>query len=131
MLDDFTAENGATAVRPGTQIKSEYPWDSEDFHKHKVQAVGMWGHWGGKIRKHHNNLCNKYLNLREGRRCHVLRRSAATLRDAQPGRGGVPHGRPHPDAAQVCQADGGLEIQHRSRGRPRTPKGTFRVLSSL
>ena len=35
MLDDFTAENGATAVRPGTQIKSEYPWDSEDFHKHK------------------------------------------------------------------------------------------------
>ena len=40
MLDDFTAENGATAVRPGTQIKSEYPWDSEDFYKHKVQIEG-------------------------------------------------------------------------------------------
>ena len=40
MLDDFTAENGATAVRPGTQIKSEYPWDSEDFHKHRVQIEG-------------------------------------------------------------------------------------------
>ena len=49
MLDDFTAENGATAVRPGTQVKSEYPWDSEDFHKHKVQAVGMCGHWEGII----------------------------------------------------------------------------------
>ena len=40
MLDDFTAENGATAVRPGTQIKSEYPWDSEDFHKNRVQIEG-------------------------------------------------------------------------------------------
>ena len=40
MLDDFTAENGATAVRPGTQVKSEYPWDAEDFHRHKVQAEG-------------------------------------------------------------------------------------------
>jgi len=43
MLDDFTAENGATAVRPGTQVKSEYPWDSEDFHRHMVQAEGKAG----------------------------------------------------------------------------------------
>ena len=42
MLDDFTAENGATAVRPGTQVKSEYPWDSEDFHRNKVQAEGSY-----------------------------------------------------------------------------------------
>ena len=42
MLDDFTAENGATAVRPGTQVKSEYPWDSEDFHRHMVQAEGTY-----------------------------------------------------------------------------------------
>ena len=80
--------------------------------------------------KHHSNLCKKYLDFREGRRYHVLPRSAATLCDAQQGRGGVADGCPHPDAAKVCQADGGPQIQHLSRGCPGTAKGIFDLSKS-
>ena len=43
MLDDFTEENGATAVRPGTQVRAVYPEDGEEFKKHMRQPRGMIG----------------------------------------------------------------------------------------
>lgn len=42
-LDDFTQENGATAVRPGTQRFAEYPSDSSEFFKHAVRGIGKAG----------------------------------------------------------------------------------------
>lgn len=43
LLDDFTSENGATALRSGTQISAEYPQDSKEFFKHYEQALGKSG----------------------------------------------------------------------------------------
>ena len=43
LLNDFTAENGATGVRPGTQLKAEWPHDTEEFYRHVEQGVGKAG----------------------------------------------------------------------------------------
>lgn len=43
LLDDFTTDNGATALRPRTQLIADYPQDSKEFFKHYEQAVGKAG----------------------------------------------------------------------------------------
>lgn len=43
LLDDFTKENGATAVRPKSQLDSNYPSDVEDFYKNMIQTTGHSG----------------------------------------------------------------------------------------
>lgn len=40
MLDNFTIENGATAVIPGSQRIAEYPWDAEEFARNQEQVLG-------------------------------------------------------------------------------------------
>ena len=42
LLDDFTVENGATAVRPGTQLTASYPRDACEFYKHAIR-IGSAG----------------------------------------------------------------------------------------
>ena len=39
MLDHFTVENGATAVRPGSQLKPG-PFNASDFFNDYVQVTG-------------------------------------------------------------------------------------------
>ena len=43
LLDDFTKENGATGVRPGTQVNAIYPNNAEDFYKHVESGIGKAG----------------------------------------------------------------------------------------
>ncbi|XP_064623535.1 uncharacterized protein Mb3657-like [Lineus longissimus] len=43
LLDDFTIENGASAVIPYSQRKCEYPHDQAAFYKHCVQTPGKAG----------------------------------------------------------------------------------------
>lgn len=43
LLTHFTEENGATAVRPGSQRRPQYPEDVEDFHSKSEQVVGEAG----------------------------------------------------------------------------------------
>ncbi len=40
LLDDFTVENGATAVRPGSQRLPQYPWDRKDFEDNSIRVTG-------------------------------------------------------------------------------------------
>lgn len=42
-LDDFTAQNGATAVRPGSQLEISYPSDGDEFYANMVQTTGKAG----------------------------------------------------------------------------------------
>ncbi len=42
MLDDFTPENGATLLLPGSHLKNEIPTD-EDFKNNAIQATGLAG----------------------------------------------------------------------------------------
>ncbi|XP_013398471.1 uncharacterized protein LOC106164960 [Lingula anatina] len=42
LLDDFTAENGATGVVPGSQVRCVYP-DSKEFYEKYVQVIGKAG----------------------------------------------------------------------------------------
>ena len=41
--DDFTEENGETAVRPGSQIIADYPADTKEFFKNHKQITGKSG----------------------------------------------------------------------------------------
>ena len=43
LLDDFTTENGATGVRPHTQLTAKWPHNLEEFHRNVVQATGKAG----------------------------------------------------------------------------------------
>ena len=43
LLDDFTVENGATGVRPGTQLTAEWPHDTQDFYRNVEQGTGKAG----------------------------------------------------------------------------------------
>ena len=66
LLDDFTVENGATAVRPRTQYEASYPI-SEDFFQNYVQTTGKAGDlivFVGLL--HHCAMPNKSKNSRTG-----------------------------------------------------------------
>ncbi len=43
LLDDFTAENGATAFLPGSQVGLRYPVDHEQFHERCERMTGAAG----------------------------------------------------------------------------------------
>ena len=43
LLDDFTVENGATGVRPGTQLTVEWPHDADEFYRNVEQGTGKAG----------------------------------------------------------------------------------------
>jgi len=43
LLDDFTLENGATAVEAGTQTTVTYPTDKQHFYENMVQVTGSAG----------------------------------------------------------------------------------------
>lgn len=40
LLDDFTPDNGGTAVVPGSQVEAVYPWDMEQFKRKMIQPRG-------------------------------------------------------------------------------------------
>jgi len=67
MLDDFTAENGATWVVPGSQAKQEYPPETRLFFKQGKQMIGKAGsifiaagtiwHCSGENKTKENRAC--------------------------------------------------------------------------
>ena len=43
LLTDFTAENGGTAIRPGSHINPRYPDDTQEFFNNALQMRGKAG----------------------------------------------------------------------------------------
>ena len=67
MLTDFTAKNGATTFRPGSQRRPTYPRDVDKFYRHMVQPEGQAGDviiFGGWIQ--HCAMANNDLAPRVG-----------------------------------------------------------------